>query len=150
MLSRRSGDRCAPVWLWNRSIRPKEIVLHYGRGLSHWNGAVGVFMESCELRLLSGADRRWNWRRIRRDQLGNRRAYSGAGAWSRRLDDQRFLLGWRGSWFRRNCHFARAGSISNLVRLAFCVWDWCDTRPSRDFLSPVDPGKPALVDDSRT
>src|SRR6266478_7622070 len=150
MLSRRGGDRCVAVWLWNRSIRSKEIVLHHGCGLSHWNGALGVLMEFCELRFLPRTDRGRNRRRVCGDQFRDRRADSSTGARSRRFDDQRLLWDWRGTWLRRDYHFARSQSVSDRVRLAICVCDWCDPRPHCDFLSPLDPGKSALADDSRT
>ena len=37
-----------------------------------------------------------------------------------------------------------------LARLALCIWDRRDARSHRDFLSPLDPGKSAVVDDSWT
>ncbi len=55
--------------LRHRPVRPQEIVLHHGCGLSHWHSAVRVLLELLELRILSGGDRRRYRRRIRCDQF---------------------------------------------------------------------------------
>ena len=50
------------------------------------HGVDGVFVEFRELCLLSRADRRRNWRRIRGHQFRDRRTHSGARAWPCRSD----------------------------------------------------------------
>ena len=71
---------CTPFRLWHRPIWPQEIVLYYGRCLSHRHSAIGFLMEFLELRILSRGDRRRDWRRIRSDQFRDRRTNSRARA----------------------------------------------------------------------
>ena len=45
---------------------------------------------------------------------------------------------------------AQSASVADLARLALRIWNRRDTRVDRNFLSSLDSGKPALVDDSWT
>ena len=150
LLSRGRGHRRPTLWLRNGSIWPKEIIFHHCRRLSHWNRALGFLMESCELRDLPRAHRRGHRRRIRGDQFGDRRTDSRARARTGRFDDQRIVLDWRRARFRSNTVPSRSATVSNLVRLAFCLRDRRGARSDRDFLSTLDSRKPALADDSRS
>jgi hypothetical protein len=93
LLSRGRGDRRATFWVRNRSTRTKEIVFHYGGGLSHRHAVNRIFLEFCQLRFLSRADGSGDRRRICGNQFSDRRIDPGACARARGFNDQRIVLG---------------------------------------------------------
>ena len=140
--------RCTAFRLRDRPIWPQEIVLHYGRGLSHRHSAIGFLMEFLELRILSRGDRRRNWRRIRSDQFRNRRTDSRARARPCRFDHQRLILGRRRTRGSRYAFPARSAADSDLAWMAIRIRNRGDAGPYCDFLSPLDSRESALVNDS--
>ena len=150
VLSDRRGAWSTSLWLRNRPFWTEEIIFYHGGGLFDRNRALSLLVEFLELRTFPRDHRRRNRRRICRDQFSNRRIDSGARARPRWLNDQRFLLGRRGSRLGRNCVPARSRASADLVGLALGVRDRSNARPHRNFLSPLDSGKPAMVDDSWT
>ncbi len=144
-LRRRSLRRRALLRPAHRPLRPEEALPAHARRLHPRHARHGGLVDGLVLLPLPLPHRSRHRRRVRSDQLGDRRADPGAGARPRRSDHQRLLLGRRRVRLGRRDPAARQGPAVGERRLAARVPARRRDRTRRPRRPPQRAREPALA-----